>query len=740
MNKKSLLMTVPAVHHHTAFARHVHSVFRDPKLIPDAVAVELGHALVLELVSFLRELKQGTGKKIMLPLMLGIMKRNRFIHPDQSERASLLQEFYHSPLYKLPEELLADRLNFSKWSTLFLSPGDSIIEAVRCAVEMNIPVYGVDLEDFAATKKISFRIEDPQCAGENLSEYGDRVLKYCDAGRDPRIDLNREMFMSSGLKFCLAKHRKVLFTCGIAHWKSIVSLIKDDRIPPLPVFEIQEETEFKRVIVHPSMAAPLMEIMPQITFIYEKNRQPVNLHEHKSNPVNPGNVVRKCLNSVYEEFTGTTNPGKLSRSGAAKWSDIELYEQYLFQLSAVRQSKIPDFTIMFNAAKVMMSDDFCELLIKKLMEVDPDWASQKDFPDLPVISDSTTDQKEINIVESKEIERSWDWSQENKVTLKSFSFGHPWIWPPCESLIYGIAFKAAEISNSINRKTHYSTAFTGSLEGGIDLKSTMRSFIRGEKNIYVSNVASSYDQEISDATNPDPFVLMFSESSDLSLANWSYFTAGSNLGIAVKNKELFEKIKSEKGSVFVSSVILDEKIAPPSRLSRLVFEMSKAIGTVMYGNPCINAKQSAIWLETTGYKCCPIISGYGMPGLKKYFLDNYGLEFNFSDWRETLIRMAIPFAKKMVTILAPDSFHLSELVKLEASKRRISLNIVSHSHFSESQLEEARHRFSINSLDRLGMKFPSETEIILGQTKETYFEMLPYAIRKQVGYDENFIR
>ena len=52
--RNSLLLTVPAVHHQTAFARHVHSVFRDPELLPDAVAVELGHNLVLELVHFLR--------------------------------------------------------------------------------------------------------------------------------------------------------------------------------------------------------------------------------------------------------------------------------------------------------------------------------------------------------------------------------------------------------------------------------------------------------------------------------------------------------------------------------------------------------------------------------------------------------------------------------------------------------------------------------------------------------------
>jgi hypothetical protein len=189
-------MTVPAVHHQTVFARHVHSIFRDPRQLPDAIAVELGHEFVLELVSFLTELKQGTSVKILLPCMLGIMKHNRFIHTDQTERALLLQEFHRLPLYNLPDDLLANRLNFSKWSTIFISPGDSIIEAVRCAIELDIPVYGVDLSDFASTIVGNYRIEDPQCAGRDLTEYGDRLMKYCDAVRDLRIDFNRETYCS----------------------------------------------------------------------------------------------------------------------------------------------------------------------------------------------------------------------------------------------------------------------------------------------------------------------------------------------------------------------------------------------------------------------------------------------------------------------------------------------------------------------------------------------------------------
>ena len=92
--RKSNLIAVPAVHHHTIFAGQVNNICRDPLERPDAIAVELGHALVQELVSFLKELKQGERFRIPLPCMLGIMRPNRFIHTDNTERALLLQEFY----------------------------------------------------------------------------------------------------------------------------------------------------------------------------------------------------------------------------------------------------------------------------------------------------------------------------------------------------------------------------------------------------------------------------------------------------------------------------------------------------------------------------------------------------------------------------------------------------------------------------------------------------------------------
>jgi hypothetical protein len=319
----------------------------------------------------------------------------------------------------------------------------------------------------------------------------------------------------------------------------------------------------------------------------------------------------------------------------------------------------------------------------------------------------------------------------------SGSFGTPWIWPPCESLIYGLGFKALEISNSNQSRFMNSELFDGSLQGGIDIRATSRSIIRGEQKLYVKKLASNQENSMADGLNPDPFIYIFPEPQNRRDCSWRFLQAGSNLSGFVKDIDLFNRICNGDARIFVSSVSLEEYVVAPAHYKALNPSISKIHGTVMFGNPCINAHQSAIWLESANYKCCPILSEYGISGLLDYYSSNFNLKIDLSNWQESLIRMAIPFTKKSLTIIAPDSFQIPKQALIEAHRKRVSVNVVGFSNFAESLLEEARHLISVTTLDSFGLNFPPEAEIILGQPKETHFELLPPAMRKQVGYHEN---
>jgi hypothetical protein len=772
--KGSHLMAVPAVHYRSAFANQVHIICRDKSTRPDAIVVELGHALVTELIIFLSELKQGGKHKEILPMVLGIMMRNRYIHPEYYEKAMLLQEFYRSSLYDLPDDVLAERLNFNKWSTLYISPTDSIIEAVRCAMELDIAVYGVDLTDIAALKPMKHSIEDPYNAHCNVLAYSNRMIKYCDASRDPRIDFNREVYMVSGLKHSLSKHKKVLFTCGMAHWNSLVSLMADDNILPFPVHEIPVETEFKRVIIHPSLAIQSMEIIPQLCFDYECNRFPVDSKQKENKEINAALSIRNSLDEVYMEYTSNKQQqGKQAEADNPLWSDIGIYEHYLYNLTAVKQRKLPDIHLMISAAEGMMNADFSSLLSRKLKNVSPDWVSQKDFPDLPVIGpppisnsktghgknkfkvrmkynsedegngdenseeDFYTNIPDQTSYEQTNINKNWEWENQSKKKDQPKPKGGNWIWPPCESLMFGLAFKAAEIAYINQERFYHTQAFDGSLEAGVNVKATIRSYIQGEKRVYINKIKSSLEQAILNGSNPDPFVFIFDQFPDISRAQWAFLQGGFDIHKYVKNTEYHKKIVEQHGDIFVSSVAFEENVASLLRYSELGIYVTRKYGNLMFGNPCINAKQGAIWLESTTYKCCPILKTYSMDTLMDYYAAKFKIFINLSDWQESLIRMAIPFAKKMVTIVAPDSFHIPKKALTEAANRKIALNVVGFSNFSEAQLEEARNYISIPTTDRTGMEFIPEAEELLNQNKELYFEMLPLAVRKQVVDFEN---
>jgi hypothetical protein len=471
---------------------------------------------------------------------------------------------------------------------------------------------------------------------------------------------------------------------------------------------------------------------------------------------------------VYNEYTTSTSSIKLNNSDSTDWSNIGNFEQYLFHLSAIKQQAIPDFSSMLASAEVMVDEKFCRLLTKNLMEVNPDWASTKDFPNLPMIEpvgESLHDSSEkshnrkvritycdgtntsgetefyttihsLNESDGPEITKYWTWLQQKNERQPERRFGTQWLWPPGESLIYGLGFKAAEISYKNQMNYKFSSVFDGSLEGGIDVKATIRSITRGEHKVYVSKLTSRMEQSIIDGTNPDPFVIIFPEGDDVNSARWNFFTAGSALDQFVTDIELFRKVMNEKGRAFISSVSFERKIPPPEHLKPISAEMTRTHGTVMFGNPCINVRQSACWLESTKYKCCPILFEFCMDSLLNMYDQDYNLKLNLSDWKESLIRMAIPFSKKMVTIVAPDSFQPTLKTRIEASHKKVTLNLVGFSNFSLSMLDEARHRISLPTTDYAGIQFPPEAEFLIGQTKETYLEMLPPAMRKQVVFTE----
>lgn len=143
------LLAVPAVHYRAVFAEMVQLLCSSPETRPDAIAVELDPAAAAGIAAWFRDLSDGSRPR-PLPCMLGLIRENRRIHPRYKKKVLELQETYGRLLHEIPQGVLFRELEYAPTSLLCLSPTDSIIEAIRSAVELQVPLYGIDLDDPAA--------------------------------------------------------------------------------------------------------------------------------------------------------------------------------------------------------------------------------------------------------------------------------------------------------------------------------------------------------------------------------------------------------------------------------------------------------------------------------------------------------------------------------------------------------------------------------------------------------------
>ncbi|MBM3498290.1 MAG: hypothetical protein FJX74_06425, partial [Armatimonadetes bacterium] len=502
------LRAVPAVHFRVAFAEEVHRLCADPATRPEAIAVELGPATAAAALDWLRELGVGSGQRVALPCMLGLTKANRFLHPSTRDLARELQETSGLELHELPPQLLHELLGYCAVSLLPLSPTDSIIEALRCALELEAPVYAVDLEDSAARERAATMLEDPSLASGRVDAYVQRMERPARAHRDPDVDDRREAVMASRLSAVLAAHERVLFTGGLAHWLAIRELLQDPGLAPAPAPPVEPATDdaFTRVIVHPSLAIRHMDLFPFVTELYEEQRRPANERSRRPLQLDVQHELGAMLQEAYGLFFRCTGPqDQLDRSQ----EDCETkpdFERFLTNLCTVKGLAVPDLFHTLAAAQGMMTDAFCRELAEVLMRFT--WATPDDQLDLPILAPDSTgersgtratyvsrdgsrsrtfyiDDEALRGSSSVAVPapREWEEHEPREKTAEEYSKDRR-VWEPSEYLFTAFSLRAAQIAEGAADERTIEP-FEGSLREGLDPKATLRGEIRGEKRPYV---------------------------------------------------------------------------------------------------------------------------------------------------------------------------------------------------------------------------------------------------------------
>lgn len=759
------LMAVPAVHYRMAFAHIVRKTIADETTRPDAVAVELGPLATALIASWIRELDPSKP----LPCMLGLLRRNRLIHPRFREACLALQQRRRATLHRISTGDLLQSCGYSPTSLICLSAVDSIIEAIRSAVEFKLPVFGVDLEESANVDRKQVLLEDPVVAARGFRSYVERNAKHCMDYRDDYIDRRREWRMAGHLRFLATKtkYRRVLFTGGLAHWTALQSLLQVEAPPAVePVAESDDDRYF-RVIVDPNLAVTQMDAMPSHTSHYENLRAQSARRLTYPDPMDY--VQRACRQIMNED----------SEFMLDAHANLTHYFAYLENLLLMRQRIAVDFATALQAATDVISPQMACCMQKAMIASSGikwlDSSNELNLPYLQILGSDSYERallgqgSKVQLVRREQksepflvngatgadltstrrafcasagprtesIFKSKDDKEKernDRADSHDLEGGFGWIWPPCEAMFYGTAYRIARETSYLDL-ARLNERFNGSLHAGIDIKATVRAFARGKDDIYVHT--RSPQRELSNIEIQQPFVYVLQAPQSYrsnQMLRWSTHPVGrlSGADFVGASEISYAKFCEKHGSGFVGSILYseDRPLPPEAKQCPNVFGHKLIWGALAFGNPVLNNRQAVQWLTDTDFQCCPATQNGSMSELVELYASEHNMKLDLSNWVETLVRMAIPFARRRVLIIGPSRKMITQRVQQEAREWGIRLDFVPLSHLSATVVREIQTQWQVNSIDKEGTRWPDDVIEFLGP-HDAHFDLLPHAIRLQ---------
>jgi hypothetical protein len=750
---RSKLLAVPAIHFNHIFAVEVNRICSNPEMRPEAIAVELGPKSAAAALNWLRELGVGPEIRKKLPVMLGLTKRNRMIRSSFMEKAFRLQQQTGRDLSELPPEVLYGELEFASHSLLCFSPTDSIIEALRCALELNLPLYGVDLEESANSHYRPVLLPDPMAANGNLIAYVTRNARYAAQYREEEVDSRREVTMAARLKTLLSKYSRILFTCGMAHWLLVQRLIDDSSVSPsqLPQAGEGEEKDFTRVIVHPLMAIQHMDLFPAVVERYETSRRPpyeLTSHGNCKPALDPGKMFENLLKKTYQSHFYR----KKKRHYEQRYQDLATHRQfetYLRNICALDHRVVPDLVMTIKAAQEMMSEAFVKRLSARFLHFP--WASPDEYPDCCLLAPfpDHEDGASCAVFVKKGLQQgkyfyispvpgnsqyatrlkiSYEWGG---IRQKKEDGGVLHTWTPWDFLISSMSLCAINQAGgkSYERKTEI---FEGSILEGIDIKSTLRAYSRGEEVVYVKDRLKKYSCDASPPGDGFPVVWVL-EPGEHRGARWSPLYEDCNwMTKHVRDPESLDHVRRKKGHKMIALIGYgDLYVTTKASKAGAMVRSDRYHGILIYQPICWTKKQFAHWVELTACTRNPFcdrneLGINALSDLATYFKKEHGIRIGELDWETTLMLFAIPFAKDKITVVTPLNYQIRPVVFERAKRYGIEVSTAPLALFSQ----EERERVSLNHMaPALTMEpeciFSKSVEEAIGEPQTANRDLVP---------------
>jgi len=366
---------------------------------------------------------------------------------------------------------------------LLLEPTDAQVEAIRLAMERKIPFYFIDRDTEGYPLDRSPMPDPYSITRIGYSLYCKSYLDIYPKGSNLAQDILREKHMAYHLQRLSKQYKKVLFICGLSHVPGILKYMDK------PQVQVIARTKRKGIGIahlHEDSSREILSEMPYLAGIYEKTRK-TNKWKHLDRIKINHQLIREATNNYY-------------RNNKEEISITQIKNLYKFARNwAFLQGRlVPDFYQLIIAARGVANDNFAY----EVWEKGSEYPFQLNNPELPVLrlkgEDLFLDEKKIRFhkrikslrrhlipipVKNKFLKKRHgkEWAKQfGKYTICSY--------PPEDVVIEGfgdhIKKRALQIKVEENIQI---IPFTCSMMDGLDIRETIRSWVQGEKKLYVKN-------------------------------------------------------------------------------------------------------------------------------------------------------------------------------------------------------------------------------------------------------------
>lgn len=755
------LRFVPSVHYRLAFAERVNGLCRGRKTRPDAIAVELGPRLTAAAARLLTSLGVGSDRRNRLPCLLGMLKRNRYLRPSVRERARRMQEETGCELHQLPPEQLFRELGFAAVRMVPLSPTDSIVEAMRCALELDVALYGVDLDEMADAPMQAAMIEDPAAARGAVEHYALANAAYADRCSEREVVPRREAAIAARLKALASRHRRVLFVCGLGHWRRLAALLADERLQPA-TRDIQPAASFKRkdlagidpTVVEPGLAWRYLDAFPAVAAAYERARAHPLLGGGGAAP-DYNALLGRILRRACRHYFGKQPGLPLSAEEARTFAALDRFETVLKGSALLGLHRVPDLALIMRCARSLMAEPFCNALLTALMEFP--WAQPEDFKDFVTIEAEVEAAEELPMVTLADRKRSvrerivvsTTPEGADKSTPATISWGwqgprrsRPWLglggfrftWTPWEDVVTAMSLQAIGMVR-MRQRLASTEPFCGQLLDGLEPKATLRAQARGEDHYFVrdARLRSAARSEVS--TDGFPIVWIF-DTGPATDDRWhTYFERLDWFLPFVRAPERLQRIGRRDGDNVAEVVGFGREDASTTSLEpRPIVECVTMRGLLLFAPLFSASRQYARWFERIDDRNMPV---YGMAGASPppaliERCERRGVRFEELSWQDGLVAIAVAYASAEVTVVAPKGHEIGHAVQRLARRQGTPLNRVPLAALAK----DLTRRMTLNHMvsGRHDWKdgtpiYDPKAEELLGERRDRYRDLVPPAWR-----------